>query len=63
MIREKALNSSWRKSTHSTKDQCVEVSKPERHLAVRDSTDPAGPQIAFRAPAWHHFTTRLKQTP
>jgi hypothetical protein len=53
----------WRKSTHSGQGEstCVEVAEMSRGLAVRDSTDPAGPQIAFRAQSWHRFMTRLKQ--
>ena len=55
------MKSSWRKSTHSTSEQCVEVGKPERRLAVRDSKDPGGPQLALDAQAWHRFMSRVKQ--
>ena len=55
------MNSSWRKSTHSTKDQCVEVGETERCLAVRDSKDPGGPQLAIDAQTWHRFMNRVKQ--
>jgi hypothetical protein len=55
------VNSSWRKSTHSTKDQCVEVARPERRLAVRDSKDPGGPLVAIDTQTWHRFMTRVKQ--
>lgn len=55
------MNSAWRKSTHSTKDQCIEVGKPKRHLAVRDSKDPGGPQLAFAAGNWGRFLSRVRQ--
>jgi uncharacterized protein DUF397 len=56
------VNSAWRKSTYSGKDQCIEVANPERRLAVRDSKDPAGPQLAIDAQAWDRFMSRVKQT-
>lgn len=55
------MNSSWRKSTHSTKDNCVEVGKPKHQLAVRDSKDPGGPQLAFAAGDWDRFLSRVRQ--
>ncbi len=54
------MNSSWRKSTYSTKDNCIEVGRPERRLAVRDSKDPDGPQLAFDTRGWHCFMDRVK---
>ncbi len=55
------MNSAWRKSTHSVKDQCIEVGKPERQLAVRDSEDPDGPQLAFAVGNWGRFLSRVRQ--
>lgn len=55
------MNSAWRKSTHSTKDQCIEVGRPERRLAVRDSKDPSGPRLAFAASSWDRFLSRVRQ--
>jgi hypothetical protein len=55
------VNACWRKSTHSTSEQCVEVGKPERRLAVRDSKDPGGPRLAIDAQTWHRFMTRVRQ--
>jgi hypothetical protein len=55
------MNNSWRKSTHSVTDTCVEVARPERRLAVRDSKDPGGPQLAFAAGNWDRFLTRVRQ--
>ena len=41
------MENPWRKSTHSYADTCVEVARPADRLAVRDSADPDGPQLAF----------------
>lgn len=57
------MNGSWRKSTHSVSEQCIEVGKPERRLAVRDSKDPDGPQLAFDTSDWHCFMGRVKWGP
>ena len=53
----------WRKSTHSggTNTTCVEVAEMSRGLAVRDSTDPAGPRLAFGAQNWDRFMDRVRQ--
>jgi hypothetical protein len=55
------MNNSWRKSTHSTSEQCVEVGRPECRLAVRDSKDPGGPLVAIDTQTWDRFMTRVKQ--
>jgi hypothetical protein len=55
---------SWRKSTYSSSDgssQCVEVAEMSRGLAVRDSTDPAGPRLAFHEGDWGRFLARVRQ--
>jgi hypothetical protein len=48
----------WRKSSHSN-DQgaCVEVASGggDAAVAVRDSTDPSGPVLAFPRGAWVSF--------
>jgi len=54
----------WRKSTYSGTDgssQCVEVAEMGPGLAVRDSTDPAGPRLAFPEPDWDRFLARVRQ--
>ena len=53
----------WRKSTHSGQGQstCVEVAEMPRGLAVRDSTDPAGPQLAFGGQNWDRFLSRVRR--
>ena len=58
------LSGAWRKSTHSGQGSstCIEVAEMSRNLAVRDSTDPAGPRLAFGAQNWDRFMDRVKQT-
>ncbi|MFG2531372.1 DUF397 domain-containing protein [Streptomyces sp. NPDC048516] len=53
----------WRKSTHSGGDggNCLEVSDDHPGIVpVRDSKDPHGPALAFRAPAWAAFIEGVK---
>ncbi|MGW5868726.1 DUF397 domain-containing protein [Streptomyces sp. NPDC055239] len=53
----------WRKSTYSGGEggDCLEVSDghPEL-LPVRDSKNPTGPKLVFRAASWSAFITDLK---
>ncbi|REK90100.1 DUF397 domain-containing protein [Streptomyces inhibens] len=53
----------WRKSTHSGGDggDCLEVSDELPGVVpVRDSKNPHGPALAFRAPAWSAFIDGIK---
>ncbi len=53
----------WRKSTHSGGNggECIEVASTGRPLvAVRDSKDPNGPNLAFTTPMWQSFVQRLR---
>jgi hypothetical protein len=53
----------WRKSTYSGGNggNCVEVaSSKEPLVAVRDSRDPHGPNLAFTKPMWQSFVQRLR---
>ena len=52
----------WRTSSYSgsSGDNCVEVGAAARAVAVRDSTDPDGPALAFSQRDWRTFTRDLK---
>jgi len=53
----------WRKSSYSGTNggNCVEVARnlPDV-VAVRDSKDPAGPELVFTPDDWHSFTAALR---
>jgi Domain of unknown function (DUF397) len=52
----------WRKSTYSNNGgACAEVTDGVPHLiAVRDSTNPHGPALAFTPDQWNMFTSTVK---
>jgi hypothetical protein len=53
----------WRKSTYSTTNGggCAEVAHPSvAVVAVRDSTDPHGPALAFTPADWQDFLRQIK---
>jgi len=52
----------WRKSTYSSSNggNCVEAANVGPVVAVRDSTDPDGPRLAFGRRAWAAFAAKLK---
>ena len=55
----------WRKSTYSggSGGDCLEVAdSPNLHplVPVRDSKNPLGPKLVFRAEAWTAFVNELK---
>ncbi|MEU5000690.1 DUF397 domain-containing protein [Streptomyces sp. NPDC021622] len=55
----------WRKSTYSdaTGGNCLEVSDGHPEIVpVRDSKNPTGPKLVFRATTWSAFVTNLKAT-
>ncbi|WP_329120827.1 DUF397 domain-containing protein [Streptomyces sp. NBC_01465] len=57
-------SATWRKSTYSGGDggDCLEVAADLPGLVpVRDSKNPQGPALTFRAPAWAAFVAHLKQ--
>ena len=46
----------WHKSSHSSANgQCVEVTPVSGTIAVRDSKNPAGPELIFTRQAWVAF--------
>ena len=52
----------WRTSSYSGSNggTCIEVGTANSAVAVRDSRDQDGPQLAFPADTWQAFTTQLK---
>jgi hypothetical protein len=58
---ERTGSTRWRKSPRSASDgACVEVAGTESGIAVRDSKDPDGPVLHFRARAWQRFVDGLR---
>lgn len=55
----------WRKSTHSGGDggNCLEVADAHPSVVpVRDSKNPDGPKLVFRAAAWSAFVEDVKNS-
>ncbi|MER5303134.1 DUF397 domain-containing protein [Streptomyces lasiicapitis] len=55
----------WRKSTHSAGDggNCLEVAPGHPNIVpVRDSKNPSGPKLVFRAAAWAPFIANIKHS-
>ena len=52
----------WRTSSYSGSNggNCIEVAATDRAVAVRDSKDPGGPELAVTAATWTAFTSQLK---
>jgi len=54
-------HASWRKSSYSTQNgSCVEIAHTPSAVAVRDSTDPNGPWLAFTPADWWAFLRQIK---
>ncbi|WP_217146407.1 DUF397 domain-containing protein [Streptomyces sp. AC627_RSS907] len=56
----------WRKSSYSAGDggDCLEVAAGDpATVPVRDSKNPHGPRLLFRAEAWSAFVSDLKAPP
>jgi hypothetical protein len=52
----------WRKSTYSNgSSSCIETTTHSGTVAIRDSKDPAGPQLAIPVASWLAFTSRLQK--
>ncbi len=55
------LGSGWRKSSYSDNGgQCVEAGNIRPGVAVRDTTDREGPELAFTPQQWRDFLGRVK---
>lgn len=52
----------WRKSSYSggANTNCVEVAGTGVVVAIRDSKDPDGPELAFTPAEWKAFTRQVK---
>lgn len=51
----------WRKASHSAGDgACVEVALVNGRIAVRDSKNPDGSWLRYRARTWQDFISILK---
>ncbi|MFV2020778.1 DUF397 domain-containing protein [Micromonospora sp. LOL_023] len=51
----------WCKSSRSNANgNCVEAASAGEVVAVRDSTDPTGPVLAFPAAIWRSFVDSLR---
>jgi hypothetical protein len=50
----------WRKSTRSCEDGCVEVALGDRQVAVRDSKDRTGPELVFSFAEWNAFVDGVR---
>ncbi|WP_242911467.1 DUF397 domain-containing protein [Actinomadura terrae] len=52
----------WRTSTHcDDTHECVELAAAHQAVAVRDSTDPAGPVITAAVPHWRTLLNQIKR--
>jgi hypothetical protein len=53
----------WRKSSYSGQQgNCIETCASETGtVAVRDSKNPAGPELEFTSPAWSAFVAGIKR--
>jgi hypothetical protein len=56
------MNLQWRKATYSSSNggNCIEVATADRTVAVRDSKNPDGPRLTFKARAWQTFAAKIK---
>jgi hypothetical protein len=51
---------SWKKSTRSGGNGCVEVNLALPEVGVRDSKDPASPVISFTPESWRVFVEQVR---
>jgi Domain of unknown function (DUF397) len=53
----------WRKSSLSAANGCVEVAFVDGQVAVRDSKDKSGPVLMFTGSEWGSFLNQLRGQP
>jgi hypothetical protein len=51
---------SWRKSSWSNANGCVEVAFVDTRVALRDSKDRGGPVLVFTAHEWEAFLSGVR---
>jgi Domain of unknown function (DUF397) len=53
----------WRKASHSGGNggDCIEVAASHSLVAIRDSKDPDGPNLAFGPSTWQSFVEQLRR--
>ncbi len=51
----------WRKSKRSGTGDCVECALESDTVGLRDSKDPASPELVFDHPTWRAFIDDLKR--
>jgi hypothetical protein len=51
----------WRKSSASGTDECVEVAATGGMIAVRDSKDPHGGNLLFSSHDWNTFVVGVRK--
>ncbi|WP_433462965.1 DUF397 domain-containing protein [Spirillospora sp. CA-128828] len=53
----------WRKSTHSgaNEGECVEIAELNDHVGIRDSKNPAAPQLTITRQDFATLLTHLKR--
>ncbi|MEW2428541.1 DUF397 domain-containing protein [Micromonospora sp. NPDC047644] len=57
------MDSQWRKSTRSgSNGACVEARLVDQTVEIRDSKDPAGPNLGFSGECWSLFLAFLRAT-
>jgi hypothetical protein len=54
-------NATWRKSSHSVNNGCVEVAFVDGQVGVRDSKDRQGPVLVFTANEWEAFLAGVSE--
>lgn len=55
-----SITGTWRRSSYSTGNDCVEVARSHRVVAVRDSKDPVGANLTFGRSGWVSFARALE---
>jgi hypothetical protein len=50
----------WRKSTHSSQGDCVEIALDRPEVLIRDTKDREGGHITASATTWSELLSRLR---